>query len=136
MPGKPAQCEHIKSNGVRCGSPALRGRRFCYFHYNLVGPRINVLPLLEDGNAIQLELGEIIRSLVDERIDTKRAALVLYALQIASLNLRNVNFEPGPRKVVLESSFDMQCLSKPPQPATAERSKDAQALSPRTRSDV
>ncbi|HYL13004.1 MAG TPA: hypothetical protein VEV41_08205 [Terriglobales bacterium] len=25
-------CEHIKNDGIRCGSPALRGRSFCYFH--------------------------------------------------------------------------------------------------------
>ncbi len=136
MPGKPVRCEHVKSNGVRCGSPALRGQSFCYFHNNLTGPRVNVFPLLEDGNAIQLELGEIIRALVDERIDTKRAALVLYALQIASHNLARVDFEPGPRKVVLEPPLELQCLGKPPQSATPERTKDARALSPRTGSDV
>ena len=136
MSGKPVRCEHVKSNGVRCGSPALRGKSFCYFHNNLAGPRVNVFPLLEDGNAIQLELGEIIRALVDESIDTKRAALVLYALQIASHNLAHVDFEPGPRKVVLEPTFDMQCLSKPPQPATPETGAAPKALSPRTGSDV
>jgi hypothetical protein len=26
------QCQHIKLNGVRCGSPALRGKDLCYFH--------------------------------------------------------------------------------------------------------
>jgi hypothetical protein len=25
-------CEHIKKDGVRCGSPARRGRKFCHFH--------------------------------------------------------------------------------------------------------
>lgn len=25
-------CCHIKDNGVRCGSPALHGRKLCYFH--------------------------------------------------------------------------------------------------------
>jgi hypothetical protein len=25
-------CEHVKKNGRRCGSPALRGRHFCYIH--------------------------------------------------------------------------------------------------------
>jgi len=136
MSGKPVRCEHVKSNGVRCGSPALRGKRFCYFHNNLAGPRVNVFPLLEDGNAIQLELGEIISALVDERIDTKRAALVLYALQIACLNLRNVNFEPGRRKVVVEPPLELRLLSKPPQPATPEPATAARALSPRTGSDV
>jgi hypothetical protein len=25
-------CRHIKPNGVRCGSPALRGKPLCYYH--------------------------------------------------------------------------------------------------------
>jgi hypothetical protein len=136
MPGKPVRCEHVKSNGVRCGSPALRGRRLCYYHYTIVGPRVNVFPLLEDGNAIQLELGEIIRALVDERLDTKRAALVLYALQIASQNLRHVNFEPGPRKVTIEPPLELESLVRPPEPAPPEAVKQARAISPRTGSDV
>jgi hypothetical protein len=136
MARKPARCEHVKSNGVRCGSPALRGELYCYFHHNLAGERVNVFPLLEDGNAIQLELGEIIRALVDERIDTKRAALVLYALQIAAHNLPNVDFEPGPRKVIVEPSFDLRCLSKPPQPAARQPETGAQCLPRRTGNEV
>jgi hypothetical protein len=27
-------CRHIKTNGARCGSPALPGQVFCYFHNN------------------------------------------------------------------------------------------------------
>ena len=28
-------CRHIKTNGLRCGSPALTGEIFCYFHKGL-----------------------------------------------------------------------------------------------------
>jgi len=27
-----ARCQHIKINGVQCGSPALLNRKFCFFH--------------------------------------------------------------------------------------------------------
>jgi hypothetical protein len=27
------ECEHIKSNGIRCGSPAMRGAKLCFFHH-------------------------------------------------------------------------------------------------------
>ena len=77
-----------------------------------------------------------VRALVDERIDTRRAALVLCALQIASLNLRNVNFEPGPRKVVLEPPLELQFLGKPRSERRQSRRKAIRALSPRTGSDV
>ena len=36
----PQQCEHIKSNGEFCGSPALRGRNYCYFHLTYRGRRL------------------------------------------------------------------------------------------------
>src|SRR4051812_40900470 len=26
-------CSHIKTNGLKCGSPALRHNTLCYFHY-------------------------------------------------------------------------------------------------------
>src|SRR5271166_6951666 len=29
-------CTHIKVNGVPCGSPALRGEAFCYFHQRMI----------------------------------------------------------------------------------------------------
>jgi hypothetical protein len=29
-------CTHIKVTGVRCGSPALRGEQFCYFHQRMI----------------------------------------------------------------------------------------------------
>ncbi len=135
---KPARCEHIKTNGTRCDSPALRGRRLCYFHYNCRLPQIQLVPILEDGTAIQLGLLEIIRALLDERIDTKRAGLVLYALQIAALNLRHVDGEPGAHRVVLDPPCEMQYpyLRKPPRSATAEQTTEAQAPSARTGSDV
>ncbi len=33
---QPKSCTHIKVTGVRCGSPALRGEQFCYFHQRML----------------------------------------------------------------------------------------------------
>src|SRR5271169_3381440 len=51
----PKDCTHIKVTGVRCGSPALRGEQFCYFHQRMLrtvkGPpatRVHHAALLED----------------------------------------------------------------------------------------
>src|SRR5205085_410060 len=91
-------CQHVKTNGVQCKSPALRGHDWCYFHGAINRPRRQsdpfVLPALEDANAIQLAVQEVIEALLGKRIDNKRAGLLLYALQIASANLKRVNFEP------------------------------------------
>ena len=45
------------------------------------------LPPFEDANSIQIALMQVVDALLDNRIDSKRAGLVLYALQTASSNL-------------------------------------------------
>ncbi|MBZ5647319.1 MAG: hypothetical protein LAN37_08870 [Acidobacteriia bacterium] len=88
------QCEHIKLNGVRCGSPSLKGKNLCYFHFRAHDRHAKYIPFLEDGNALQFALMQIIRGVMDDRIDLKKANTLLYALQIAGSNLRQVHSEP------------------------------------------
>jgi hypothetical protein len=100
------RCTHIRTNGTQCGSPALRGRRFCFFHKNWRGQRIQLgaklpaspatftLPVLEDANSVQIALMQVIQLLLSGRIDAKTAGLLLYALQTASLNLKHTDLEP------------------------------------------
>jgi hypothetical protein len=89
-------CQHLKINGTQCGSPALRRNRFCFFHkpfqqeqikLNSDGKRRSranfVLPILEDANAIQVSLMQIMRLLASGQIDPKTAGLP-YALQTAA----------------------------------------------------
>ena len=38
----PNRCQHIKVNGVQCGSPALRRNRFCFFHKRFHDERIRL----------------------------------------------------------------------------------------------
>jgi hypothetical protein len=100
-------CEHIKVNGQFCGSPALRGRNYCYFHLADVGRRLRIvknleqlefypleLPVLEDANSIQLAIMQVMEALVHGRINTKIAGQLLYGLQLASANLwMGANFQ-------------------------------------------
>jgi hypothetical protein len=99
------RCTHIKTNGTQCGSPALRGRRFCFFHKNWQGQRIalNVqpaaplsftMPVLEDADSVQVALMQVMRLILAGQLDPKIAGLLLYALQTASLNLRHMKLEP------------------------------------------
>jgi len=91
-------------NGTQCGSPALRRRRHCFFHERIRRERAKIaadmsaqrlfdLPLLEDANAVQMALMKVIQMLGAGRLDHKTAGLMLYALQTASVNLRNATFE-------------------------------------------
>ncbi len=99
------RCQHVKVNGVQCGSPALRHRAHCFFHTrveyerevaleNNCGKRSFGFPLLEDATSIQVALMKVIYLLGSGALDHKTAGLMLYALQTASYNLRNAKFEP------------------------------------------
>jgi hypothetical protein len=92
-------CTHIKVTGVRCGSPALRGEQFCYFHQRMIrgvqiptNARLHPVALIENEEAIQASLMEVINALARNTIDLKRAELILRALHIATKNARRVNF--------------------------------------------
>ena len=99
------RCTHIKTNGTQCGSPALRGRRFCFFHKNWQAQRVQLnaqpaaplsftMPVLEDAESVQVALMQIMRLLVAGQLDAKIAGLLLYALQTASANLRQMKLQP------------------------------------------
>jgi hypothetical protein len=92
------QCRHIFTDGHRCGSPCLRREELCYYHHTTRRPAENpterrarmstfALPLPEDRSAIQHAIGEVLQRIAANAIDPKRAGLLLYGLQIASLNL-------------------------------------------------
>ena len=101
-------CDHLKEDGFYCKSPALKGRDYCYFHLKLRGRRLNMararalaadqpldLPFPEDVHSVQVTLFEVVNALVNKRIDTKTAGIVLYAMQQASINLNNRHASQG-----------------------------------------
>ena len=122
------RCQHIKVNGTQCGSPAVRERRFCFFHKKWHDQRIVInsaqarqspptldLPVLEDANSIQVALMQVMRLLISHQIDHKTAGLLLYALQTASFNLRRTDFEPVVKtKIVIDPTrVDETALGDP-----------------------
>src|SRR6202163_3738041 len=117
-------CTHIKVTGVRCGSPALRGEQFCYFHQRMVRgvatpPKARLHPIaqIESEEAIQASLMEVINALARNSIDLKRAELLLRALHIAVRNARRVRFNLGGKEMVRE----VPNYPAPPSRATRSR---------------
>ena len=124
-------CRHILTTGRRCGSPALRGKAYCYFHFrsrarhappqNLTPddtplivhplradafgqpeptvaapppqPLTLDFPALEDRESIQVAASMIVSALGRNQLDGKRAATMLYGLQVAVAVTR---FNVGP----------------------------------------
>ncbi len=107
------RCAHIKTNGTQCGSPALRERRYCFFHEKWQGQQIALknelppaptsftLPVLEDADSIQVALMQVMRLILARQLNLKTASLLLYALQTASFNLRQMQLEPERRETVV-----------------------------------
>ncbi len=90
------ECRFVKPNGLKCGSPALRGSPFCYFHARnrvyvprclKTGEKVFEVPPLVTPAGIHQALSAIIQALACGNIDPKRAGKLLYALQIAQKNL-------------------------------------------------
>lgn len=62
-----------------------------------------MLPYLEDAHSIQLAITRVIAMTLDMVIDQKMASTVLYALQIASSNLKRMDEEiPKPEDVAID----------------------------------
>ena len=100
LPKRPNLCTHIKAAGQRCGSPALRGEFFCYFHTRVikgvqqrVDMRLHSMALLEDCESIQLSLMHVVDGLVKGTLEPTRAKLIIQALRIAARNAKNVRFD-------------------------------------------
>src|SRR5438270_11513783 len=112
------QCRHIFTDGHRCGSPCLRGEHLCYYHHTTRKPAPRThgssfeLPLPEDRSAIQASIGQVLQRIAANDIDPRRAGLLLYGLQIASLNLpkppAHRNAKPEPIEIVEEITTDPQ----------------------------
>jgi len=93
-------CTHVKVTGQRCGSPALRGEFFCYFHTRIikgvqqrVDMQLHSMALLEDCESIQLSIMNVVDGLLKGTLDPTRARLIIQALRIAARNAKNVRFD-------------------------------------------
>jgi hypothetical protein len=110
------RCRYIKVSGTQCGSPALRDKNFCFYHQQhrpIVAECYAeekystgeiLLPAFEDAHSIQSVIRKTVQMLLQKRIERKTASLLLYALQIASSNLKRMELEkPQPEQVVLDT---------------------------------
>jgi hypothetical protein len=145
-----ARCRHIKVNGTQCGSPALRSKNFCFYHHKdrplpvecysdieYATGEIN-LPFFEDAHSIQAVIRQVVQMVLQKRLERKTASLLLYALQIASSNLKRMELEkPQPEQVVtdLEPVLDPHEAWQAPIARSGETAREASASAPPTNRD-
>ena len=103
-------CDHLKEDGIYCSSPALRDHRYCYFHLNTRARRVQAararlhgdsrrfqMPVLDNMHAVQAGIQQVVDALADDRLDNRRAGLLLYALQQAAASLKTTPGWQGQR---------------------------------------
>ena len=133
-------CRHIRTNGLRCKSPALTEAPYCYFHsrlnerhsryrhtavtrgYLISGQHIQ-LSTLEDRESIQVALSVVINALATGGLDARRATALLYGLQLASSNAARLNLAPyAPDVVRTAESTPTASISPNPAPSSTSTS--------------
>lgn len=86
------QCMHYNDEGSRCRAHAMYNEYMCYRHRDKsIPPVIENEPFqiqhLDDRAAIQTALAGVAARLACNRMDLRRAGLLVYTLQVASHNL-------------------------------------------------
>ena len=117
------QCHHIFPRDTRCGSPRMRDEQFCYYHHD--SRRVIARPQQRNArrstfslftptspNAILESLGEVMTRIAANDIDARRAGLLLYALQLASTNLRTAQ-DANETELKLHPDFWNEPLPEP-----------------------
>jgi hypothetical protein len=100
-------CQHWMDNATRCGSPAMRGTRFCYSHHRAQVRGVRKTSerarqrwfesvALEDAASVQRALRQVLTRLLSDDIGHQKAGQILYTLQTATIHLRGA--KPDPRK--------------------------------------
>jgi hypothetical protein len=145
-----ARCRHIKVNGTQCGSPALRSKNFCFYHqkdrpcplpcYSDIEYATGeiTLPFFEDAHSIQAVIRQVVQMVLQKRLQQKTASLLLYALQIASSNLKRMELEkPQPEQVVtdLEPVLDPHEAWQAPIARSGDTTSASSASAPLTNRD-
>jgi len=104
MTANPARpCHQIFPDAHQCGSPALRGEAFCYYHHPDRKPVSNpyarrarrgfTLPTPDTPEALQIALYSLIDRIASNQVDVHRAGLLLYSLQLAGNSMPSISWE-------------------------------------------
>lgn len=122
-------CLHIKDDGLRCGTPAVTGRQFCYFHCRAhhPGARIAIrryrVPIPEAVASLQIALAHIMQALATGDISPKEANSMMFGINLGTnlLRLAKPLTDTEKQQVATEIPEPMQqVLDAPEEPRNTE----------------
>lgn len=82
-------CEHLFSHDRRCGSPAMRGTHFCYYHrQNRRFRGAEVIPDLTSRRNIQRALSNVLRGMISGRISHEEGGRMINGIALAMQSMK------------------------------------------------
>lgn len=94
------ECRHIMTTGRKCHAAALRGKSYCYHHARLHfrkwggrQPRMLKTLALDDPRSLRTAVAQALTSLRSPLTDRKRAAVILYGLNLANNLSKQVDLD-------------------------------------------
>ncbi len=126
LPPTIPSCCHYHPNGLRCGSPAQRDSQFCYWHENMGRiPTAGILLELDTAEGIQLGIMTVLNAMLMGQMKSKDGGLMLYGLQIAASNLRNLvkakELQQGLQEELVKQQTGAPADIQPPPPLSSEQ---------------
>jgi hypothetical protein len=102
QPKDVSRCEHIKFNGIRCGSPAMRSQHFCYHHARIrrFSPT-KVMPMPDSMEAINYAASGVTQAMFSGDMTTAEARVALAALRLQFETLHRYE-PPSPADIVVD----------------------------------
>ncbi len=133
-------CAERKWNGDPCRSRVVYGERVCHYHKVMGKPKVEInnspsghtyLPVFEDAVSIQNAISDVCEMMLHRRIEAKEASILLYAMQVASTNMAQLNSKKGRRKQKSPAS-SVPPTEAPPANNSPTLSSEPQRLPPGT----
>lgn len=88
------RCVHMKASGIQCGSPAVGGKSYCFFH-QMIHNGHQDLPTIEDQRSMQIAYLDLARRVMTMTIPVQYGKLLLQVLQSVSKNLPDGDWDDG-----------------------------------------
>jgi hypothetical protein len=126
MPVK--RCRYRKANGTSCGSPPLRGEKYCSHHLRFKGrpvrtwrgrrsdvPNRLLVPPPKDLRELNVRLSRVVQGIARDEIDLDRAGRVLYELEKIGVKMRaaaSLEMTAQQRQLMAEMEEDEQVVAE------------------------
>lgn len=105
------------THGLRCGSPALRGQRMCYYHKQVRRRPVARIPVLDGLHSIKLAVQNITQLMLKGELSGKEAGAAIYGMHLATHIEKLILAHPLPAGVlVTEEPAEDRELDRDPEP--------------------